>query len=358
MLRKTCALMRTPLRYRPLHCVKAAPNRGLSLKSAAIADTNFQSENALKVRVFRRPRWFFLSAMLSVLLFWPVFSVIAADGFPLEMRDDRGMTVRLSAPPRRVVSLAPSLTEIVFLLEKESALVGVTRFCNYPQVASSLPKVGGMSDPDVERIVALSPDLVLCTMDGNSRERILTLERMGIPCFVIAPQNIHAVFAVIERLGELLGSARRGRAEVAALARRVEAVRSAVGERSKAGPRALFVVSTSPIIAAGSKTFMDELLVLAGARNAASVFRSRYPRLSVEELVAAGPDVIFVASMSGVERFSPEIEGWKEIPALRDGAVFPIDGDLVTRPGPRLVTALEKVSAILTELSSRREENR
>ena len=275
------------------------------------------------------------------------------------MRDDRGVTVRLSAPARRVVSLAPSLTEIVFLLGEERALAGVTRFCNYPTAASSLPKVGGMIDSDVERIVAISPDLVLCTMDGNSRERILALERMKIPCFVIAPQNIEAVFATIERLGALLGVAERGRAEVAMLARRVESVRSVGGGKDgEAGPRALFVVSTSPVIAAGSGTFMDELLEIAGARNAAGAFRSRYPRLSLEELIAVGPDVIFVAAMKGAERFSPEVLGWKEIPAFRDDAVFPIDGDLVTRPGPRLVTALEKISAILTGLSRRRDGNR
>ena len=301
---------------------------------------------------------FFASVVLTVLFFWPVFSAIAADSFPLEMRDDRGVTFRLSAPASRVVSLAPSLTEIVFLLGEERALAGVTKFCNYPPAASSLPKVGGMTDPDVERIVALSPDLVLCTIDGNSRERILALERMGIPCFAVAPQNIQAVLATIERLGMLLGVSGRGRAEAAKLARRVEAVRSAAGGENEAGPRAMFIVSISPIIAAGNATFMDELLKTAGARNAVGAFKSRYPRLSIEELVAAGPDVIFISSMKGVERFSPEVLGWKEIPAFRDGAVFPIDGDLVTRPGPRLVTALEKVSAVLSELSRNRSGNR
>ena len=112
---------------------------------------------------------------------------------------------------------------------------------------------------------------------------------------------------------------------------------------------ALFVVSTVPIIAAGEGTFMDELVRLAGGRNAAARFSGRYPRLSVEGLVAARPDVIFIAGMSGVERFPPEVTRWKEVPAFRDGAVITLDGDLVTRPGPRLVTALERVSAALAD---------
>jgi len=269
----------------------------------------------------------------------------AADRFPLALKDDRGVTVRLAAPPRRVVSLAPSLTEIVFLIGRGRSLVGVTRFCNVPAAASRLPKIGGVSDPDVERIVALSPDLVLCTTDGNPRDKVRALEEMGIPCFAVAPQDLDAVFTAIERLGTLLGATDRGRAEAGALRRRARLARPSPGDAET--PAVLFVVSTAPIIAAGEGTFMDELVRLAGGRNAAARFSGRYPRLSVEGLVAARPDVIFVAGMSGVERFPPEVTRWKEVPAFRNGDVVTLDGDLVTRPGPRLVDALERVSAAL-----------
>jgi len=272
--------------------------------------------------------------------------VFAADRFPLALKDDRGVTVRLGAPPGRVVSLAPSLTEIVFLLGRGNSLVGVTRFCDFPAAASAVPKIGGVSDPDVERIVALSPDLVLCTTDGNPRDKVRAVEEMGIPCFAVAPQDLEGVFKAIERLGVLLGAADRGRAEAGSLRRRARLASSPSPDAGR--PAVLFVVSTAPIIAAGEGTFMDELVRLAGGRNAAARFSGRYPRLSVEELVAARPDVIFVAGMAGVERFPPEVTRWKEIPAFRDGAVITLDGDLVTRPGPRLVTALERVSAVLT----------
>jgi iron complex transport system substrate-binding protein len=170
---------------------------------------------------------------------------------------------------------------------------------------------------------------------------------MGIPCFAVAPQDLEAAFTAIERLGVLLGAADRGRAEAGALRRRARIARASPRDAEK--PAALFVVSTAPIIAAGEGTFMDELVRLAGGRNAAARFSGRYPRLSVEELVAARPDVIFVAGMAGVERFPPEVTRWKEVPAFRDGAVITLDGDLVTRPGPRLVTALERVSAALAD---------
>jgi iron complex transport system substrate-binding protein len=270
------------------------------------------------------------------------------------MKDDRGVAVRLHSPPRRIVSLAPSLTETVFLLGKGNLLAGVTRYCNFPPSAASLPKVGGVSDPDVERIVALSPDIVLCTTDGNPRGKVAALEEMGIPCFATSPQDLPSVLSTIERLGVLLGDASRGRSEAAALRRRADRVRDAGRGAPGAAPAVLFVVSTSPVIVAGNGTFMDELVRMAGGRNAAGNRSGRYPRLSVEDLVAARPDVILVAGMAGVERFPEETTRWKEVPAFRDGAVHTLDGDLVTRPGPRLVTALEEISGVLSSWKARR----
>jgi iron complex transport system substrate-binding protein len=271
----------------------------------------------------------------------------AGDRFPLSLRDDRGVAVRLDAPPRRVVSLAPSLTEIVFLLGRQELLAGVTRYCNFPPPAAALPKVGGVSDPDVERVIALSPDLVLCTTDGNPREKVRALEEMGIPCFAISPQDLDSVFAAIRRVGILLDVARRGETEAAALTRRAERARDAGRGAGREAPGVLFAVSTSPVIAAGSGTFMDELVRLSGGRNVAAGLAGRYPRLSVEELVALRPDVVFVAGMAGVERIPEEVTRWKEVPAFRDGAVVTLDGDIVTRPGPRLVAALEQVSGAI-----------
>ncbi len=268
-----------------------------------------------------------------------------ASSFPLVVKDDRGVSVRLSAAPRRLVSLAPNLTEIVFLLGKEEMLVGVTRYCNYPAPATLLPRVGGIVDPDVERIVAARPDLVLCTTDGNPRERVKVLEEMGIPCFAVGPQDLAAVFGTIERIGAILGVPERGKREADALRSRADRV-----SRSKGGasPRVLFVVSTSPVIAAGSGTFLDEIVRASGGENAAAAFAGRYPRLSVEEMIRARPDIILVAAMSGVEEFSPAVTRWKEVPAFRHGDVVSLDGDLVTRPGPRMVAAMERVAEVLS----------
>ena len=285
---------------------------------------------------------FLLFALLLFTLCGPA-GVHAA--FPLVMKDDRGVPVRLDAAPLRVVSLAPNLTEIVFLLGQEEKLAGVTRFCNYPPRAAALPRVGGIVDPDVERIIAAGPDLVLCTTDGNPKERVKVLEEMGIPCFAVGPQDMAAVFRTIERIGALLGAPERGRREADILRARAE---SASRDTIDPPPRVLFVVSTSPVIAVGNGTFLDELVRASGGKNAAGRFAGRYPRLSVEDLLAASPDVIFVAAMTGVEGFSPSVSRWTEVPAFRNGDVVTLDGDLVTRPGPRMVDALEKVAGALS----------
>jgi iron complex transport system substrate-binding protein len=226
----------------------------------------------------------------------------------------------------------------------------VTRYCNYPPRAAALPRIGGIVDPDVERIVAADPDLLLCTTDGNPKERVKILEEMGIPCFAVGPQNLDAIFETIERVGALLGVPEKGRKEAGAL--RVRADRVSRVQRAPS-PRVLFVVSTSPIIAAGNGTFLDELVRTTGGRNAAGGFAGRYPRLSVEDLLVVGPDIILVAAMAGVEEFSPSVSRWSEIPAFRNGDVVTLDGDLVTRPGPRMVTALEKVAEVLSAWRTR-----
>ena len=257
------------------------------------------------------------------------------------MKDDRGVVVRLPAEPRRLVSLAPSLTEIVFLLGQEGKLVGVTRYCNYPPQAGALPRIGGVADPDIERIVAAAPDLVLCTTDGNPKEKVRAIEEMGIPCFASSPQDLSGITFAIERIGALLGVPDKARSEARALrARAARASRAVDGRR----PKVLFVLSTSPVIVAGKGTFLDELIRRTGAVNDAAAYAGRYPRLSTEDLLKAAPDLIFLAAMAGVEKFPPEVTRWKEIPAFRDGEIVMLDGDLVTRPGPRMVAALEEVS--------------
>jgi len=284
---------------------------------------------------------------------WILLAASAVADPPFSARDDRGVAVRLSRPPARIVSLAPSLTEIVFLLGAQERLVGVTRFCNVPPEAARLPRVGGVVDPDVERIVAARPDLVLCTTDGNPREKVRILEEAGIPCFAVGPQDLPAIFGTIERIGTLLGLPEKGRREAESLRDRT-ARASAAGPcfAGRAGvprrrPAVLFAVSTSPIIAAGTGTFLDELIRRAGGENSARGYSGRYPRLSTEQLIAASPDIVLVAAMAGVERFPESVSRWREIPAFRDGEVRSLEGDLVTRPGPRMVDALEEVARIL-----------
>jgi iron complex transport system substrate-binding protein len=302
----------------------------------------------LEVGVFRPGgRKALAAAFLAACL---LSAALPARALPVAEKDDRGVVARLAAPPARVVSLAPNLTEIVFLLGQQGKLVGVTRYCNFPPAAASLPRIGGMADPDLERIVAAEADLVLCTTDGNPRDRVLALEKAGIPAFCLAPQDLSGVAGAVERVGRLLGVPDKGAREAERLRER-----TARAGRRPAGtpPKVLFLLSTRPLIAAGRGTFLDEILLRAGGQNAAGSLSGRYPRLSVEALLALSPDVVFVASLTRVERLPADVTRWKEVPAFRDGFVVYLDGDLVTRPGPRMVSALEEVSRALSDREAR-----
>src|SRR4030065_1489155 len=153
---------------------------------------------------------------------------------------------------------------------------------------------------------------------------------MGIPCFAAGPQARAAVFRTIERIGALLGVPESGKKEADPLRARGE--RPSRTNRDPS-PRVLFVVSTSPVIAAGGGTFLDEIVRAAGGRNAAAGYAGRYPRLSVEGLLADSPAIILVARMTGMEGFSPDLRRWVEGAAFRNGDVVPLDGDRVTPPG-------------------------
>lgn len=260
--------------------------------------------------------------------------------------DMLGRPVAIPSGPLRVVSLAPSLTEVVFALGRADWLVGVTDFCDYPAAARSKPRVGGPMTPNLERIVQARPNLVLVTAEGNPLETVARLEQLGIPIFAVKPETYPGILASIRSLGRVLGADAAAAGLVREMEERVAAVQRRVAGRAR--PRVLYLVWTDPLVAAGVATFVNDLLDMAGGVN---VIRERtvpYPRLSWEEVVGRAPEVILVANHRGQD--SPSTgEGlplarwsaWQSIPAVRAGRVLQLPGDLTLRPGPRVVEGLE-----------------
>jgi iron complex transport system substrate-binding protein len=265
-------------------------------------------------------------------------------GDRLALVDDSGVRVELPRQVRRVVSLAPSNTEVLFHIGAGDLLVGATRFDEHPPEAAAIPRVGGFADIDVERVLALRPDLVLAAgfHAGGVAPR---LRGLGLTVFVVEPRDAAEAIDRVELLGRIVGREARARDAARRLRQRMARVQARVaGARGR--PRVLYQLSRD-LYSAGPGSFPHDLIVRAGGANIAASAGDRYPRLSEEFVIAADPEVIFVAGHeSGVTAAELRARpGWAGIAAVKTGRIVVLeDPDLAGRPGPRIVEALEIIA--------------
>lgn len=276
---------------------------------------------------------------------------VAATG-PIRVTDDLGRTVTLDAVPQRVVSLAPSVTEILFAVGAGPQVVGSTSFCDFPPEAADLPEIGGFSASSisVEAIVGLAPDLVIA---GTARQQPVAeqLAQLGIPVVVLAPASFDAVYNSILQVGALTGTSDQAAQVVAAMQARVSAVTAVVATiPAEARPSIYWEVTDDPLMAAGPRTFIDQMIGLVGATNIFADASEAYPQVNAETVFERDPQVILGPDSHGDALTLAAVAarpGWAEIKAVRDGRVYTLDGDSVSRPGPRLADAIELLAATL-----------
>jgi len=250
--------------------------------------------------------------------------------------------------PRRVISLAPSITEIVYALEQGRRLKGVTRYSDYPPKAIKLPRIGSYVRLDIERIVALNPDLCIAIKDGNPKAVIDRLTSLKIPVYVVNPHNLDTLVETILEIGAMLNAGDRADALTTRMRSRIQRVKSRVAQVAHR-PRVFFQIGISPIVSAGTETFIHELIELAGGQNLAEG-RIAYPRFSREQVLALEPEVFIITSMARqavFEEVKAEWRRWPNIPAVRDERIFLVDSNLFDRPSPRLVDGLELLTRMI-----------
>jgi len=245
--------------------------------------------------------------------------------------------------PRRVIALAPNLTEIVFALGAGDRLVGVSARSDYPAAAAGLPVVGGLV-PDLEKVVSLRPDLVLATTEGNSKATVEILARRGIEVLATSAPDLPGVIGSIRAIAARLGRREAGERLASALESRREAVR----QRRRRGGRlsAVLLIWPSPPQAAGAETFADDILRTAGARNC--IARRGWPVVSPEYLLLAPCDaVVYPAERDTAAVFADAFRRGplSRMAAVRAGRVIGVEADLLTRPGPRAFDALERLAS-------------
>lgn len=268
------------------------------------------------------------------------------------VRDGAGRMIPVPARPARLVSLAPSVTEILFSLGAGPRVVGVTDFCSYPPEAAGRTRIGGMINPDLERIVHLRPDLVVATTAGNYPDDVERIERLGIPVYTIATPTLESVMTTLASVGAILGEQERAGRLVADLRSRIERVRTGAAGRPRVP--ALFVIEPDPLIVPGRATFIGEALAVAGADLVTTGQAASWAQYDMEQVIGMRPEAILTpeANRAWSESLGGR-EDWLRVPAVAGGRVYVIS-DSIQRPGPRIVDGIEEVAAILAGSGEKR----
>lgn len=280
--------------------------------------------------------------LIVLLFYFAVFYTLSSPALARVVTDQLGRKIHLSDNPQRVVALAPSITEIIFALKQQHRLKGVTLFSDFPDAAKEFPKVGSYVHLDLEKIVALRPDLVIATKDGNPKEVVDRLEALKIPVYVVDPRDLDTVMETLHEIGELLGANDKAQSLIVDIKSRVQKVTSRVAE-STYRPRVFFQIGISPIISIGTETFIHEIIVLAGGKNLAEG-DVPYPHYSQEQVLGLSPEIFIITSMAreaAFEQIKAQWSRWPNVPAVKNGRIHLVDSNLFDRPTPRLVDALE-----------------
>lgn len=274
--------------------------------------------------------------------------IVSPDAIVARMvKDQTGRQVNVPDHPRRLVSVAPSVTETLFEIGLGKYVVGDTDYCDVPPQAKTIPHIGGVINPSLERIVALRPDLVLGTDEANRRETADQLERLGIPLYGVTAHTLDGTLESLQDLGRVLDWEQPTEKLVAGLRARVAAVDQQI--QGKPRPKVLFVVQYRPLITAGSNTFISNVIQRAGGVSISDDMKTEWPRMGLEDVLSRAPNVILFPRTEdfapGLDEFQ-KLPGWRDLAAVKNHNVYFVSEN-IERPSPSLVDALEEVANIL-----------
>jgi iron complex transport system substrate-binding protein len=266
--------------------------------------------------------------------------------------DDLGRPFpRPARPPERIVSMAPNVTEILFALGLGGRVAGVTRFCDYPPEARSLPRIGGLVDPNIEIVRSLDPDLVIA-FRGNPLRLVDRIRKLGLPVFVLdIGEGLEDLPLLISKVGRITGTEARAEALAAGLRGRLGAVDAALkGIDSR--PKVFVLLYGQGLWTCGGESYVDDLIARAGGANVASALPKKWVLYKRERIIRDDPDVVFILSRSPKDFAAGRdwlagMAGIEAVSAVRSGRVYELDENAASRFGPRLVDVLDRMAAVL-----------
>lgn len=272
--------------------------------------------------------------------------------FPLTVKDEAGRKVTIKKRPERIISIAPSNTEILFALGLAKNVVGVDDFSDYPKAAQNKEKIGGFSKPNIEKIIALKPDLVLTT-GGVQKAAVQELEKLGITAFVLDSNKVRDVIEAIRKVGKITGRSEAAQKLAQEMEDEIEKITSKTDKlKEEERLKVFYELYREPLMSAGPGTFVDDMITLAGGKNIAAQGQEEYPQFSLEILLQEDPPVYLAASGSMSDAGDiKKRPGWENLNAVKEEKVYVIEENLVNRPGPRIVEGLKEIArAIHPEL--------
>jgi len=267
--------------------------------------------------------------------------------------DDSGATVRIAQPAKRIISLAPHVTESLFAVGAGERIVGTVEYSNYPEDAKKITRVGGYSRLDLEAIVALKPDLVIVWESGNVKAHVEKLRALGLTLYLTQPNRIEDVMSTLERLSQLAGTQDVGRKTVADLNARLERLRQSYSKKPPV--RTFYQIWKDPLSTVGGKQIISSVVTLCGGENVFGGLDALAPIVSVEAVIAANPEVIIASGMGEVRpEWLADWKRWSSITAVARGNLFFIHPDLIQRHTPRLLDGAARLCQQLETARSRR----
>ncbi len=290
--------------------------------------------------------------VMSVLVF---SSGVSLAREPEVITDDLDNEVELQEAPDRIVSMAPSITEMLYALGLGDRVVGVTSFCDYPPEmleaveAGEVDTTGTIVEPNIEKIVELDPDLVVAA-NINPIEDVERLQELGLQVAGFAPQNLETTFSVMERAGKLTGFQHEADEVISSMQSRLEQIESLVAEQEEE-PAVFYEIWNDPLQTAGAGTFIDDVITTAGGKNLGAEAGEGWPQFSLETLIMENPEVYISTPHSAEEDVSiesiKERENFDALTAVQDDRVHMVDQDKLSRPGPRIIDGLLEITEAL-----------
>lgn len=260
------------------------------------------------------------------------------------IKDDAGNIFGNDFSPKRIISLAPNITETIYALKADSMLVGVTNYCDYPPEVKNKEKVGSMLDPNLEKITSLKPDLIIVTTEGNSKYTYLSLKNSGFKVYVTNPNDIDGIIRMIKNLGKILG--KKSASENMANKIEDEKKYNKIENKNGALKKSLLIVSLNPLITVNKFTYISEVMELAGLDNIYKDELLEYPNISFEDVLTKNPDYIFylcdTTNKYQMGEYLSDIKSrMSVVNACKNNKVIPVDENILSRPGPRVMDCVK-----------------